>query len=86
MKKIITYEAEDGTIFKDEKSAKEYEDKLLNGNWYEVEFALKGTTTLEVCAYSKEEAIKIAREMYDPYDTDKWMLDWKLGEVLGVYE
>lgn len=86
MKKITTYEAEDGTIFKDEKSAREYEERLLNGHWYDIEFTITGTTMLEVCAHTKEEAIKIAREMYNPYDRETWALDWELGEVLGVYE
>ena len=85
MKKIITYEAEDGTIFKDEKSAREYEERMLKGHWYDVEFAVNGSVVMEICAYSKEEAIKIAKETFDPYDKD-CMPDWELGEVLGVYE
>lgn len=85
MKAIVKYETEDGKVFDSMEEAQAYEDRLLNGHWYDVEFAVHGTTMLEVCAYSKEEAIELAKKMFDPYD-DECCADLELGDLIKVYE
>lgn len=86
MKKITMYETEDGRTFTSEKEAKQHEERLNNGKCYDVEFAITGTVVVnDVYAFSKEEAIAIARTQVDVYNDD-CITDWELGEVTDVWE
>lgn len=83
MKAVVKYETEDGKMFDSMEEAQAYENRLLNGKVYDVEFAISGTVLVDnIYAFSREETIKIAKERINCYDYDA---DWEVGEAIDVW-
>lgn len=74
MKKIIFYKAEDGQLFRDEKSCLEHERETNEEHRYNVNFVLHGTVSTVVTAHSEEEATQLAEKTFWLSDVN-WNID-----------